>query len=55
MWEEITKDNVEELYHHLDHLMIYSLGKYGSIDCWFSTLNTMAKIGGYYAYIVPEF
>jgi hypothetical protein len=55
MWEEITIDNVDELYNHSDHLMIYSLGKYGSIDCWFSTLNTMAKIGGYYAYIVPEF
>ena len=55
MWEEITTDNADELYNHSDHLMIYCSGTYGSKNCWCASLYTMAKIGGYYAYIVPEF
>lgn len=55
MWEEITIDNVDKLYEYADRLMICCGGKYGSINRWTPTLNTMAKIGGYYAYIVPEF
>lgn len=55
MWEEITIDNVDKLYEYEDRLMICCGGTYGSYDCWFLSLTTMAKIGGYHAYIVPEF
>jgi hypothetical protein len=55
MWKEITIDNLDELYENKDRLMICCDGTYGSYDCWCTTLTTMAKIGEYYAYIVPEF
>lgn len=55
MWEEITIDNVDKLYEYEDRLMIHRGGTYGSYDLWFLSLTTMAKIGGYHAYIVPEF
>lgn len=53
-WIEITLDNVEEFYEHINRLMIYHRGAYLATE-WIPSYSTMAKEGGYYAYIVPEF
>lgn len=54
-WAEITQDNVDELYLNYQRLMIYKDGIYIRAGELIPSLNTIAKRGGYYAYIVPEF
>lgn len=56
-WTEITPDNVEELYESKERVCVafvcngevsYMCGQFGI------TLSTMAKIGGYYYYVLHE-
>ena len=58
-WEEITPDNADELYEVSDRLVVYH--DYGfcheqmDMAARFSeTISTMAKLGGYYYYVLPE-
>lgn len=58
-WTEITPDNVEELYNIPEDLLIvaFKLGDiiyYQRAKAMSPTLNTLAKIGGYYYYVLPE-
>lgn len=53
-WIEITPDNVEEFYEHINRVIVCHRGAYSALE-YMPTLCTMAKLGGYYAYIVPEF
>ena len=57
-WTEITPDNVEELYESKERVCVafvcngeasYMCGQFGI------TLSTMAKYGGYYYFVLPEF
>ena len=58
-WTEITPDNVEELYDIPEDLLIvaFKLGDtiyYQRNKDMSPTLNTLAKTGGYYYYVLPE-
>ena len=58
-WIEITPDNVDEVYNiNIDLLMIaFKLGDtyyYTRKKDMSPTLNTLAKSGGYYCYVLPE-
>jgi hypothetical protein len=58
-WTEITPDNVEELYNIPEELLIvaFKLGDtiyYQMAKNMSPTLNTLAKAGGYYYYVLPE-
>jgi hypothetical protein len=58
-WTEITPDNVEELYNIPEDLLIvaFKLGDtiyYQRNKDMRPTLNTLAKTGGYYYYVLPE-
>ena len=58
-WTEITPDNVEELYNIPEELLIVAF-KLGDIIYYqrdkdmSPTLNTLAKIGDYYYFVLPE-
>lgn len=58
-WTEITPDNVEELYNIPEDLLIVAF-KLGDIIYYKRNkdmrpiLNTLAKTGGYYYYVLPE-
>ena len=59
-WTEITPDNVEEVRKtDVGRLMIAVITHgepyYMEYREMFSELNEMAKIGGYYYYVLPEF
>ena len=58
-WAEITPDNVDELYEIKEELLMISfkLGDtihYQRKNRMAATLNTLAKSGGYYYYVLPE-
>lgn len=58
-WTEITSDNVEELYNIPEDLLIvaFKLGDtiyYQRAKDMSPTLNTLAKTGSYYYYVLPE-
>lgn len=58
-WTEITPDNVEELYNIPEDLLIVAF-KLGDIIYYQRnkdirpSLNTLAKTGGYYYFVLPE-
>lgn len=58
-WTEITPDNVDELYNIPEYLLIiaFKLGDtiyYQRAKDMSPTLNTLAKTGNYYYYVLPE-
>ena len=58
-WTEITPDNVDELYNIPEDLLIiaFKLGDtiyYQRNKDMRPTLNTLAKTGGYYYFVLPE-
>ena len=58
-WTEITQDNEEEVYNiPPDRLMIaviiHGKAEYMGYKEMFKTISTMAKLGGYYYYELPE-
>ena len=58
-WTEITPDNVEEVYNIDQNRLVVQLnnGNYPMTRMcrdFSSTLSTMAKMGGYYYYVLPE-
>lgn len=58
-WEEITTDNMVELYQVADRLVIHHNYFKGHAQTdmanrFSETISTMAKLGGYYYYVLPE-
>ena len=58
-WTEITPDNVDEVYRFDQNRLVVQLnnGNYPTTRMcrdFSSTLSTMAKMGGYYFYVLPE-
>lgn len=59
-WTEITPDNVDELYSINEDLLMIAFKLYDKLYYQHkplirATLNTMAKSGGYYYYVLPEY
>ena len=58
-WTEITPDNVDEVYNIDQNRLVVQLnnGNYPMTRMcrdFSATLSTMAKMGGYYYYVLPE-
>ena len=55
-WTEITQDNVDTIYDEVLARVMVTDGKEikPTLD-WHLSMGTMAKYGGYWYYIVPEF
>lgn len=58
-WEEITPDNVVEVYQTADRIVVSHEYFEGHTQTdmatrFSETISTMAKLGGYYYYVLPE-
>lgn len=52
-WTEITPDNVDMIYDGC--IVIVTDGTYyNKASDWYLSIGTMAKVGGYYYYVLPE-
>lgn len=51
-WTELTPDNVDEINADL---IVVTDGTYHKMaNDWHASLSTLAKVGGYYYYVLPE-
>ena len=61
-WIEITQDNVNELYELRDKGIPFMISyidcdgniSYSDVKSMYLSLNTMAKYGGYYYFVLPH-
>lgn len=51
-WIEITPDNVDEI--NADLIVVTDGTYYKMANDWHASLSTLAKVGGYYYYVLPE-
>ena len=51
-WTEITTDNVDEI--NADLIVVTDGTYYKMANDWHVSLSTLAKVGGYYYYVLPE-
>lgn len=51
-WTEITPDNVDEF--NADLIVVTDGTYYKMANDWHASLSTLAKVGGYYYYVLPE-
>lgn len=51
-WVEITPDNVDVMP---ELTVVTDKKEYKMANHWHCSISTMAKIGGYYYYVIPEF
>ena len=51
-WAELTTDNVDEI--NADLIVVTDGTYYKMANDWHASLSTLAKLGGYYYYLIPE-
>ena len=51
-WTELTNDNVDEI--NADLIVVTDGTCYKMANDWHASLSTLAKLGGYYYYVLPE-
>ena len=51
-WTELTNDNVDEI--NADLIVVTDGSYYKMANDWHASLSTLAKLGGYYYYVLPE-